>query len=221
LASSGVPALDKLLADGYPDKAVILISGPAGIGKEALRYWFIEAGLAIGDFCLYVTKSTPGEVMQDFKGYGVDTSKVPMWYSREGGQRKFDPNDLSSLSFTIKEILKGNNNRRIRIATDVLSSLLVLNPMETVYRFLSQLFSDIKQYDAVLLATLEEGMHEPRVVSTMSELFDGVVEFKLLEEGLRVNSLLKVSKMRGLPPQPGYFSFAFSRGNMEINAFVR
>lgn len=103
----------------------------------------------------------------------------------------------------------------------MLSSILVLNPVETVYRFLSQLFSDVKQYDAVLIATLEEGMHDPKVVSTMSELFDGVVEFKLYEEGLRVTPLLRVGKMRGLPPQPGYYNFALSTGRMEISAYVR
>jgi len=221
MASTGVEELDRLLGDGYPDRSVVLIVGPAGIGKEALRYWFMRAGLLSGDFCLYVTKSTPSEVLQDFKGFGIETSKVPMWYSRDGGEKKFDANDLAALSFTIKEILRGNAGRQIRIATDVLSSLLVLNPMETVYRFLSQLFSDIKQYDAVLVATLEEGMHDPKVVSTMSELFDGVIEFKLYEEGLRVTPLLRVRKMRGVPPQPGYFTFSMPRGKMEISAYVR
>jgi circadian clock protein KaiC len=221
LASTGVDELDRLLGAGYPDRAVVLVSGPAGIGKEALRYWFIRAGLTAGDFCLYVTKSTPTEVLQDFRGFGVDTSMVPTWYSREGGEVKFNPNDLAALSFNVKEILRSNGGRRIRIATDVLSSLLVLNPTETVYRFLSQLFADVKQYDAVLLATLEEGMHDPKVVSTMSELFDGVVEFKLFEEGLKVTPLLRVVKMRGSAPQLGYYNFAMSRGRLEIRAYVR
>ena len=109
----------------------------------------------------------------------------------------------------------------MRIVTDVLSSLLVLNPTETVYRFLSQLFADVKQYDAVMLATLEEGMHDPKVVSTIGELFDGVVEFKLFEEGLNVTPLLRVVKMRGLPPKLGYYNFALSKGQMEIRAYVR
>jgi KaiC/GvpD/RAD55 family RecA-like ATPase len=144
-----------------------------------------------------------------------------MWFAREGGEIKYDINDLASLSFKIKEILRGNSNKRIRITTDILSSLLVLNPLETVYRFLSQLFSEIKQYDVVLLATLEEGMHDRKVISTMGELFDGVIEFKLYEEGLRVTPLFRVQKMRGVPPQQGYFNFSLSHGKMEINAYAR
>ena len=221
MASTGVEELDRLLGGGYPDRAVILVSGPSGIGKEALAYRFIESGLAAGEFCLYVTKSTPSEILQDFRGFGVDTSKAPVWYSRDDGQIKFMPNDLSSLSFNIKEILKDNSSKKIRIVTDVLSSLLVLNTTETVYRFLSQLFTNMKQYDAVMVATLEEGMHDPKVVTTMGELFDGVVDFKLFEEGLRVTPLLRIRKMRGTAPQPGYFNFALSRGTMEISAYVR
>jgi KaiC/GvpD/RAD55 family RecA-like ATPase len=103
----------------------------------------------------------------------------------------------------------------------VLSSLLVLNTVETVYRFLSQLFADIKQYNVVLLATLEEGMHDVRVISTMVELFDGVIEFKLFEESLKITPLLRVRKMRGVPPQSGYFNFKLLKGKMEISAYVK
>jgi KaiC/GvpD/RAD55 family RecA-like ATPase len=223
LASSGVAALDKVLADdAYPDRSTVLIVGPPGIGKEALGYWFTQSGLLQGDFCLYVTRLSVKEVLQDEKGFGIDTSqKVPLWIASDGGQIKYDVNDLAGLSHNIKEILKQNTNRRVRVVVDVLSSLLMLNPSETIYRFLTQLFADVKQYDAVLLATLEEGMHQPQVLAAMQQLFDGVVEMRLYEEGLRVLPLLRVRKMRGVPPQPGYFNFSLTRNGMEVSAYVR
>jgi KaiC/GvpD/RAD55 family RecA-like ATPase len=144
-----------------------------------------------------------------------------MWYAREGGEIKYDVSDLASLSYNIKDVLRKNAGRRMRIATDVLSSLLVLNQVETVYRFLSQLFSDIKQYDVVLVATLEEGMHDTKVVSTIAESFDGVLEFKLYEDGFRLTPLMRISKMRGTSSPPGYFSFALSGKGMEISAYAR
>ena len=194
--------------------------GPPGIGKEALGYWFTQSGLAQGDFCLYVTRLSVKEVLQDEKGFGIDTQqKVPLWFASEGGQVKYDVNDLAGISHNIKEILKQNPGRRIRIVTDVLSSLLMLNPPETVYRFLTQLFADVKQYDAVLFATLEEGMHPPQVIAAMQQLFDGVVEMRLYEEGLRVLPLLRVRKMRGIPPQPGYYSFSFTKVGMEVSPY--
>jgi len=223
LASSGIPALDNVLAgDGYPDRSTVLVVGPPGIGKEALGYWLTQSSLAHGDFCLYVTRLSVKEVLQDQRGFGIETAqRVPLWFASEGGQVKYDVNDLAGLSFNVKETLKQNSGRRIRIITDVLSSLLMLNTPETIYRFLTQLFADVKQYDAILLATLEEGMHPPQVLAAMQQLFDGVVEMRLYEEGLRVLPLLRIRKMRGVPPQPGYFNFSLTKGGMEVSAFVR
>ena len=222
MVSSGVAPLDPLLGDGYPERSTILVVGPPGIGKEALGYWFTHAGLAQGDFCLYVTRLSVKEVLQDEKGFGIDTQqKVPLWFASEGGQIKYDVNDLAGLSFNIKETLKQNSGRRVRIVVDAVSSLLMLNQPDTIYRFLTQLFADVKQYDAVLLATLEEGMHQPQVLAAMQQLFDGVVEMKLFEEGLKVLPLLRIRKMRGTPPQPGYFNFTLTRNGMEVSAYVR
>jgi circadian clock protein KaiC len=223
LVSTGVPSLDNLLGtDGYPDRSTILVVGPPGIGKEALGYWFTHSGLTQGDFCLYVTRLSVKEVLQDEKGFGIDTQqRVPLWCASDGGQIKYDVNDLAGLSFNIKEVLKQNSGRRVRVVIDAISSLLMLNQPDTIYRFLTQLFSDIKQYDAVLLATLEEGMHQPQVLAAMEQLFDGVVEMRLYEEGLRVLPLLRVRKMRGSPPQPGYFNFSLTKNGMEISVHVR
>ncbi|MDA4121444.1 MAG: RAD55 family ATPase [Thaumarchaeota archaeon] len=222
MVSSGVASLDRLMADGYPDRSAVLVVGPPGIGKEALGYWFTQTGLLQGDFCLYVTRLSVREVLQDVKGFGIDMQqKVPLWLAGEGGQIKYDVNDLASLSYNIKEVLKKNSGRRMRLVIDVLSSLLMLNAPETIYKFLDQLLADIKQYDIVVLATLEEGMHKSEVLAAMQQLFDGVVELKLYEEGLRVLPLLRIRKMRGVPPQPGYFNFAFARNGMEVSAYGR
>ncbi len=222
MVSSGVPALDPLLGDGYPDKSTILVVGPPGIGKEALGYWFTQTGLTQGDFCLYVTRLSVKEVLQDEKGFGIDTQqRVPLWLASDGGQIKYDISDLASLSFNIKEVLKKNSTRRIRIVIDVLSSLLMLNPPDTIYRFLTQLFADVKQYDAAVPATLEEGMHHQEVLAAMQQLFDGVVELRLYEEGLRVLPLLRIRKMRGVPPQPGYYYFSFVKAGMLVSPYVK
>jgi KaiC/GvpD/RAD55 family RecA-like ATPase len=220
MVSSGIEELDRLLnGNGYPVRSTILVVGPPGVGKEALAYWFTRSGLAQNDFCVYVTTLSVPEVLQDFGAYHVDTSQsVPLWIASAGGQLKCDVNDLPGLSFNIKETLRKNSDKRIRIITDVLSSLLMLNPAETVYRFLSQLFLEIKQYDAVFLATIEEGMHPPNILASMEQIFDGVIELKLYSKGMRLIPLLRIPKMRGVPPQPVYFQFSFDRGRMEIGS---
>jgi KaiC/GvpD/RAD55 family RecA-like ATPase len=174
------------------------------------------------DFCVYNTRLSSKEVLQDTKAFNIDFSqRVPFWFASDGKQgTKFDINDLAGLSFNLKDLLRQNATRRIRIVTDVLSSLLMLNPPDTIYKFLTQLFVDVKQYDSVFLATLEEGMHPPNVLAAMQQLFDGVVELRLYEEGLRVIPLLRIRKMRGVAPQPGYYNFSFTKIGMELTPHV-
>ena len=110
MASTGLASLDNLLgSEGYPDRSAILIVGPPGIGKEALGYWFTQVGLARNDFCLYNTRLSSKEVLQDAKAFSLDFSqRVPFWLSSSGGQLKFDVNDLAGFSFNVKDILKKN-----------------------------------------------------------------------------------------------------------------
>jgi circadian clock protein KaiC len=222
LVSTGVPSLDKLLgSDGYPDRSAILVVGPPGIGKEALGYWFTRSGLVQGDYCLYATHRPVSDVLRDMKGLGVGTDKVPEWIASSGSHVKCDLRDPTSLSFNIKEAAHRNGTRRSKIATDVLSPLLVLNPLESMYSYWSQLLADLKQQDSVLLALAEEGMHPPNVLTTMEQLFDGVIEMRLYEEGLAITPLFRVKKMLGLAPLHGYFRFSVSSTGMEVLPHVR
>ncbi len=222
MVSSGVASLDQLLGDGYPDRSTILVVGPPGIGKQALGYWFAHSGLVQGDISLYVTRFAVHEVLQDVRGFGIDPRQMgPIWLASDSRESRYDANDLASIGSNILEILKKNAGRRVRITIDTLSSLLILNSPETVYKFLTQLFSEMKQYNAVLLATLEDGMHKPEVLVTMQQLFDGVVELRMYEDRLRLLPLLRIAKMRGMTPSHGYFHISFSKTGIEVSVYVK
>jgi len=217
LVSTGVPSLDHILGeDGYPDKSSILVVGPPGIGKEVLGYWFVRSGLVQGDYCLYATHRPVPDVLRDMKGVGIGTERVPEWISSSGAPIRCDLKDATSISYNIKEVVHRNKDRRVRVATDVMSPLLVLNPLEYMYSYWSQLLSDLKQQDSVVFALAEDGMHPPNTLTTMEQLFDGVIEMRLYEEGLAITPLFRVKKMLGLPPLHGYFRFNVSNTGMEV-----
>jgi circadian clock protein KaiC len=222
LVSTGVPSLDNILgSDGYPDKSAILVVGPPGIGKEALGYWFVRSGLIQGDYCLYATHRPVADVLRDMKGVGIGTERVPDWIASAGSNVKCNLRDIASISFEIKQAVHRNVARRVRVATDVLSPLLVLNPLESMYNYWSQLVAELKQQDSVLFALAEDGMHPPNVLTTMEQIFDGVIEMRLYEEGLAITPLFRVKKMLGLPPLHGYFRFSVSNTGMEVLPHVR
>ncbi len=221
MVSTGVPTFDNVLGSGgYPDRSSILIVGPPGIGKEVLGYWFVRTGLVQGDYCLYVTHRPVSDVLRDMKGVGISTERVPEWISSSGSSVKCDLRDATSISFNIKEAVHRNRDRRARVATDVLSPLLVLNPVESMYSYWSQLLSDLKQQDSVVFALAEDGMHPPNTLTTMEQIFDGVIEMRLFEQGLAITPLFRVKKMLGLPPIHGYFRFSVSNTGMEVMPFV-
>jgi circadian clock protein KaiC len=216
LVSTGVPSLDQILNDGFPDKSSILVLGQSGLGKQALGYWFTRSGLTQGDYCLYVTHRPVSDVTRDMKGFGIGMDRVPEWIASSGSALKCDLRDTVSISYNVKQALARNAGRRIRIVTDILSPLLVLNPSESMYSYWSQLVEEVKQHDAVILALGDEEMHTPAAIAAMEHLFDGVLELKLFEEGLSVSTVMRVKQMLGQPPLQGWFRFSFVRGMMEV-----
>jgi KaiC/GvpD/RAD55 family RecA-like ATPase len=154
------------------------------------------------------------------KGFGISGDRIPEWIASSGSPVKCDLRDPTSISYNIKQALQSNAGRRVRVVTDVLSPLLVLNPPDKMYGYWTQLVDEIKKHDAVILATGDEEMHTPATIASMEQLFDGVIELKLYEEGLTVTPLLRVRQMLGSPPLPGWFRFSFVHGMMEVTPNV-
>jgi KaiC/GvpD/RAD55 family RecA-like ATPase len=222
LVSTGIESLDRILVDGYPDRSAVLVTGPPGTGKEALGYWFIHSGLVQGDYCLYVTHRPVGDILRDMKGFGVNTDRVvPDWIASSGSAKKCNLRDTTAVSYDIKQSVSQNMRRRIRVVVDLVSPLLILNSPESMYAYWSQLIQELKRNEVVVLALADEGMHPSGSLKALEQLFDGLIEMKLYEEGLTVIPLLTVRKMLGQPPQPGYFRFSFAHNSMEIASYVK
>lgn len=61
-------------------------------------------------------------------------------------------------------------------------------------------------------------MHAPESVVMLESLSDGVVEFKLFEEGFDVKRGLRVVKMRGATIEPKFFPYTMSQTGLSVQA---
>ncbi len=76
--SSGVPALDGMLSDGYWRGSATVIAGPSGIGKTLLALHFVFAGAQRGEPGLIATfQENPAQLERIMAGFG--------WSSRDPG----------------------------------------------------------------------------------------------------------------------------------------
>jgi KaiC/GvpD/RAD55 family RecA-like ATPase len=197
MASTGVTALDDVLGGGFLAKSAILIEGPSSNEKEVLTYEFIRSGLDHHDFCLYVTRLSPEDVLTDARALGIDLDRGTFWMCPEHGDKSYLLEDLASVSFGIKSVLREHEGRKTRVVFDLLSQLLMANSSDSVFRFLGQLLTDLKRYDATFVATVQEGMHPPPVLAGLELLFDGVLG---VNRSAHTIVEIEIKKMRGIKP---------------------
>jgi len=99
-ASTGVDVLDGMLGGGLPRNRATLITGGPGTGKSTLGMQFLQAGLAEGERCLYVSTEQTVEELQDaFSGFDFDLDHENLGYATIHARRgeTIEENDTYTL----------------------------------------------------------------------------------------------------------------------------
>jgi len=81
--SSGVPALDAMLIDGYWRGASTLVAGPSGVGKTLLTQHFVFAGARRGETGVIATfQENPTQLEQLLRGFSwsLENPRVELMY---------------------------------------------------------------------------------------------------------------------------------------------
>jgi KaiC/GvpD/RAD55 family RecA-like ATPase len=99
-ASTGVDVLDGMLGGGLPRNRATLVTGGPGTGKSTLGMQFLQAGLAAGENCLYVsTEQTVEELRGAFSGFDFDLDHENLSYATIHARRgeTIEENDTYTL----------------------------------------------------------------------------------------------------------------------------
>lgn len=198
------------LLDDVEPGTNLLVSGPAMSGKRELVLRILARGAQDDEGSIVVTARDPAEeVISDYHRYvdGEGYIRVLDAVSSRSGsaadsgsvRHVSSPGDLTGMGIEFSELAReaqGDGVDRLRIGFDSLSPLLMYVDLQRLFRFLHVFTSQIQSRDWFGLFSIDPDSHDPQVVNTISQLFDGVIEIRLTEDGDRE------ARVRGLDSSP-------------------
>jgi circadian clock protein KaiC len=208
---TGISGFDDLLRGGLPELASVLFEGLPGCGKDCFAYAFLLNQVKEGKVGFIAYSGLSNRDIKDvFESHGMrisDDSVANLLYwidteARDDGRNviRVEQGTLTEISITLSKYLETNKNKGMVGVVQLLDAALMLNSPKEIYRFVKELVQKLKRYNTTSVFLIEKGMHAPESVVMLESLSDGVVEFKLFEQGFDVKRGLRVVKMRGATP---------------------
>ena len=196
--NTGIPNLDLKLKLGFRENANVLLIGPPGNEKLAFAIQFINQGLLERQNCVYITTDlAPSEIEQRASEFGFAIAPFTnnglyfvdcySWtLGKPSGREDIEvpgPSALNELSIGITQAVQQayKPGLKSRAVLHSLSTLLLYNEPEIVYRFLQITGARLKAAEVTTLYLVEAGMHDEKVLTTLKHLCDSV--FEITKEG--------------------------------------
>jgi circadian clock protein KaiC len=205
-ASTGIPALDAALCDGYWPGSSTLVAGPSGVGKTLMGLHFLYSGADSGEPGVLATLQENeiqlGRIVSSF-GWSLDTDKVAIM-SRS-------PVDIYLDEWVYELLDQVERTQARRIVIDSLGDLLLASTDEV--RFREYIYSLLRRFGRRGVSCLMT-FETPELFRTsrlseigMSHLSDNVVLLQHVLEGSEIKRGLAVLKTRGSPHDAGIREF--------------
>ena len=210
--SLGIKEIDDLIGKIRGGSNIMMIGAPMS-GKDDIINIIIYNGVKDNDAAIVVSTREPGERVFDwFQEYNLDISDANIGIvdcvtktlgmgaaDTENIKRASSPVDLTGIGVKIsqffEEFLMKKNIPDTRLCINSLSTILMYSNIQTVFRFLHVFTGRVKAANALGIYVVEDEMHDPQVIATLKQLFDGMIEIKANGDGYAM-------RVVGFTPKP-------------------
>lgn len=204
----GISGLDDAIGNVRGGSNIMLM-GPPMSKKEVIINNIAYQGLITGESSIFITTGESGESIvswfkdngKDIKDY-IDRLGVIDCVSKTLGlnvedteyiKRISSPVNLTGISVSItnffEEFWMKKGIQKSRLCVDSLSTILMYSNLQTVFRFLHVHTRRIKTAGALGVYIIESGMHDEQTITTLKQLFDGVIEIEEENESYFIRSI--------------------------------
>lgn len=184
------------ILDKIPEKSAVLIIGPPLSKKKNLLYSIISKAFNNKKAVLFITTDNfPKDIESSLKENKVPYKKYEnlgnlkfidcyssqaknILFSTEVTKRIAGPLALNEISVAISEVESYffNKNKKPQVIFQSLSTLLMHSKPEAIERFVQVIIARTKNIGGSIFFTIEEGMHDNKVIIAFQHLMDGVIE---------------------------------------------
>jgi len=186
-----------------PDNNVVLLLGNSLDGKKKAMYEYVRSCTKKNELLLFVTtdsspESIKIELVKDKVFFGKNIRFIDC-YSQQANESVGDteeirripsPMALNEMSIALAEIEKEfyAKSPKHKVIFNSLSTLLLYSNPQAIARFLQVTIARIKNAGGSGIFTIEKGMHDEQVITTITHLMDGVIEFEKKEDKIEVKT---------------------------------
>jgi KaiC/GvpD/RAD55 family RecA-like ATPase len=180
----------------------LLISGPPMSGKRELLLKLLARGAADDEGSIIVSSRERATDLVDSYDdlVGGDPARVSVIdcvssqselgdLARSGRVKHVSsPEDLTGIGMQFSDLANDAEDaglERVRVGLDSLSPMLMYVDIQRLFRFLHVFTSQIAGKDWLGVFVVEPTSHDDQAVNTLQQLFDGVIELRVTDDGTR------------------------------------
>ncbi|MDH5020860.1 RAD55 family ATPase [Halobacterium rubrum] len=190
--------LPDALCREFDDGTNLLLSGPAMSGKRNTLLELVAHGESDGEGSVLVTSRDPAEeIVDEYEGvlggpssflHVVDcvSTQSGSATAAQGVHHVSSPGDLTGIGIEFSGVAEAAGEAgvdRLRVGFDSLSPLLMYVDIQRLFRFLHVFTSQIQSQGWLGVFAVDPESHDDQTINTISQLFDGVLEVRVPEDG--------------------------------------